>query len=278
MKKYKVGFIGYGNMAQAIVSSLILPINKHILKQFDCKLSIAVSDPDADKLKMAPKNISVTTDNNALVDACDIIVLAIKPQSARQALEGIDFSNKLVISIMASVTFSAIKDYTGNTTERIARIMPNMNAKIGMAHSAYCFYNVSEREKNLVRGIAASIGTSCEVSEEKMNAATGICGSGPAFVFEFIEAFVDNAIKNGFNRSVAFEMAVHTIIGSAALVEHLGADVDIKNLINSVCSKGGTTIEGIKHLDAHGFKDISSGAIDKAIARAEEMSIESENR
>ncbi len=278
MKKYKVGFIGFGNMAQAIVSSLVLPLNKHILRQYGCKITIAVSDPDENKLKTAPNKVLVTSDNVALVDFCDVIVLAVKPQNAKQALEGLDFSGKIVVSIMASVTIDGIKGLTGGATDKIARIMPNMNAKIGMAYSAYCFSGLSDIEKDLVRGIVSSIGNGCEVDEKEMNVSTGICGSGPAFVFKFLEAMTESGVKNGLSREKALEMSIYTLIGSAALVENYGSEVNVKELINSVCSKGGTTIEGIKHLDENSFDEIISGAIDKARHRAEEMSKENENR
>lgn len=278
MKKYKVGFIGFGNMAQAIVSALTFPINKHILKQYGCKLSIAVSDMDEEKLSIAPKKVLTTTNNQALVDYCDVIVLAIKPQVASEVLSALDFTGKIVISIMASTTISAIKAIINAKTDKIARIMPNMNAKIGMAYSAYCFENLSEDEKNLVRGIVSSIGNGCEVAESQMNVSTAVCGSGPAFVFKFIEALSDSAMKNGLDKEKALEMAIYTVIGSASLVENFGANVDIKALISSVCSKGGTTIAGINFLDENHFDDAVSGAVEKAIKRAEEMSKENENR
>ena len=278
MKKYKVGFIGFGNMAQAIVSALTFPINKHVLRQYGCKLSIAVSDTDEEKLNLAPKKVLTTTNNQTLVDYCDVIVLAIKPQVAKEVLSGLDFSGKIVISIMASTTIRAIKDIIQSKTDKIARIMPNMNAKIGMAYSAYCFENLNEDEKNLVRGLVSSIGNGCEVTESRMNVSTAVCGSGPAFVFKFIEALSDSAIKNGLSKEMALKMAIYTVIGSASLVENFGADVDIKSLISSVCSKGGTTIEGINFLNENQFDEIVCGAVEKAIKRAEEMSKENENR
>ena len=280
MKKYKVGFIGFGNMAQAIVSSLVLPLNKHILKQYDSKIAIAVSDPDAAKLESAPKKVLTTTDNAALVNYCDVIVLAIKPQTAKFALEGLDFSGKIVVSIMASVTIDAIKQITGNATDKIARIMPNMNAKIGMAYSAYCFNGLSEDEQSLVRGIVASIGNGCEVQEKDMNISTAICGSGPAFVFKFIESMANAGIENGLSSELAFEMAIYTVIGSAALIEKesFADDFSVAELVKSICSKGGTTIAGVNYLDENSFDSTVRGAIERARARAEEMSKENENR
>lgn len=281
MKKYDVGFIGYGNMAQAIVSALSSRMGKWVLKQGGFKLRLAVSDIDSEKLLSAPKGVATTTDVKALVDNCDVVVCAIKPQHAKEALEGLDFTDKIVVSIMASVTIDAIKSLTGRKTDKIARIMPNLNARIGNSYSSYCTSGLSYEENELVRWMLSTFGGFCEIDEKLMNSATGLCGSGPAFVFKFIKALVDDAVKNGFSEKVATEMAVATVSGSVNLVlynleENEG--VSLPSLINSVCSKGGTTIEGVKFLDENNFDEIVGGAVDKAAARAEEMSRENEKR
>ena len=192
MKKYAIGFIGYGNMAQAIVSALADDTSKVLIKNSGFKFDIAVSDTDVNKLADLPKKVFGTTDNAALVEACDVIVLAVKPQQAEQAIQGIDFGGKIVISIMASVTVEAIKTLTGNTADKIARVMPNLNARIGSAYSAYCTQGLDKDEKWLVQTILSVVGEARELSENQMNTATGLCGSGPAFVFKFIDALYRN--------------------------------------------------------------------------------------
>ena len=281
MKKYDVGFIGYGNMAQAIVAGLVSMDGKYILKHSaGCKLRIAVSDLDEEKLMIAPKNVAATKDTAGMVDACDVIILAIKPQQAKEALAGLDFTGKIVVSIMASVTIDAIKSITGNATNKIVRVMPNLNARIGCAFSTFTSSGLSADEKRLVSGILLTIGDFREINEDQMNSATGLCGSGPAFVFKFINALIEDAVKNGIEKEIAVPMALGTVVGSANLVDatfaEKGLDYSIDELVKSVCSKGGTTIQGVNFLNENNFDAIISGAVDKAVARAEEMSKDNE--
>lgn len=279
MKKCTIGFIGYGNMAKAIVSALASDSGRELMKTYGYKVKIAVSDSDESKLSDVSSDIAAVTDNEALVSACDAIVLAIKPQNALEALKGLDFGGKLVISIMASVTIAALKKLTGNTAQKLVRVMPNLNARVGSAYSAFCTDGLSADEKKFVFAILSSFGDARELNERHMNVATGLCGSGPAFVFKFIDSFVQNALKNGLNKEIATEMALSTIIGSAYTVgESLNDGISIDELVQSVCSKGGTTIEGVNYLNEKQFESVVSGAIDKAILRAEEMSKANEER
>lgn len=280
MKKYSVGFIGYGNMAQAITSALSTPVCAQMLKNYGYKIKIAVSDSDVEKLALAPESFARTTDNKSLVEVCDIIFIAVKPQVAKTVLEGLDFTDKIVFSIMASVQINALNEITGNKAKAIVRVMPNLNARIGSAYTTFCVENGDEEISRLAVALLSSFGDVKQLTENQMNVSTGISGSGPAFVFKFINAFYKNAVKNGISNKVALEMALGTIIGSAStvLAQSESGEVDIDTLVNSVCSKGGTTIQGVNYLDENDFENVVSGAIDKAIARAEEMSKEYENR
>jgi len=286
MKKYAVGFIGYGNMAQAIVSGLTDKLSVYLLKDAGFKLRIAVSDPDADKLAKAPKRVAVTSDNVALVDSCDVIVLAIKPQMAAEVLRDLDFTGKIVISIMASVSTVALKKLTGRTTDKIVRVMPNLNARVGSAYSTYCTTGLNKCEARLVENMLFSFGDVREVDEKFMNVTTGIGGSGPAFAFMFIDALYNAALDYGVPCDVALEMAVSTIRGSANLIEatyrqdgeYIDEKANIDELVRSVCSKGGTTIEGVNYLNENHFENVVGEAIKRAIARAEEMGKANEER
>lgn len=276
MKKYKIGFIGYGNMAQSIVKSLA---NKDVIKSLPplirCKFDLCVSDPDDAKLMCAPKGVTTTKSNNELVAKSDYVVIAVKPQSAEKALSGLDFTGKVVLSIMAGTSVKKLEKLT--KSNKIVRVMPNLNARIGQAASAYCTSGVSAEEERVALAILLSFGSASRVEEDQMDAFTGLCGSGPAFVFKFISAYVQNAIENGFSRSDAVEMAISTIAGSVNLISHTLSKADddplliIKELVTAVCSKGGTTIEGVNYLDENEFEGIVVGAIAKATARAKEM-------
>ena len=278
MKKINVGFIGYGNMAQAISSAMISGTSKYLLKNYGYKIKVAVSDRDEDKLKNLPANIVATTDNERLVELCDVVILAVKPQHASEALKNVNFSGKLVVSIMAGVSLSALEALTGGATKKIIRVMPNLNARVGASFSVYCGNETLVEEKRLVKALLSTFGEAREINENEINAAIGVCGSGPAFVFKFINALYENGVRNGLDKNFAREMALSTVIGSAYLVESAGNDVSIPELVKSVCSKGGTTIEGVNFLDENGFEGIVSDAVDKAVKRAEEMSVENEKR
>ena len=286
MKKYTVGFIGYGNMSQAIVAGLTDKLSVYLLKDAGFKLKIAVSDPDSEKLAKAPKGVLIMSDNVALVNSSDVIILAIKPQMAAEAMRNLDFTGKIVISIMASVSTIAIRKLSGYTTDKIVRVMPNLNARVGSAYSTYCTTGLDNREVKLVEKILYSFGDARKIDEKFMNTTTGIGGSGPAFAFMFLEAYYNAALNRGIPNDVALEMAVSTIRGSADLIEETYLKdgeyskdrADIDELVKSVCSKGGTTIEGVNYLNENGFENIVTEAIERAIIRAEEMGKANEER
>ncbi len=278
MKKYNIGFIGYGNMAQAITSALISEGAKSVLKAFGYKIKIAVSDLDEQKINSAPPEIAAVVDNKALVDACDIIFISVKPQVAKEVLAGLDFSNKIVFSIMASVSLKTLSSFTDNKAKALVRVMPNLNAKIGSSYSTFCLGNDDEEIRKLAVALLCTFGEVKELGEELMNVSTGLSGSGPAFVFKFIKAFYEDAKKNGIPEDTALDMAIATIMGSVAHVatKRDEGDLSLDELVKSVCSKGGTTIQGVNYLDEMNFEDIVGGAIDRAIARAGEMSKDNE--
>jgi pyrroline-5-carboxylate reductase len=274
MKKYKVGFIGYGNMAKAIVSALIKK-EKLNEKEFD----VIVFDVDDAKLaKAKEKSIAVANDNADLISKSDFVVIAVKPQMANIALNGCDFSEKVVISIMAGMSINAIEKITNHTASKIARVMPNLNAKNFASCTSYCTKGLDAEEELVVKSILESFGTVTEVKEEQMDAVTGLCGSGPAFVYKFINAFIQSAKNYGFPQKDALIMSLQTILGSVqnVMLSANGDEIDVNKMVDAVCSKGGTTIEGVNFLNEKDFESIVIDAIDKSVFRAKEMSRQNE--
>lgn len=264
MKNYKLGIIGCGNMSQAIIHSLTSEYNT-IVPQ------LIVSDLNMDTLNsIKSKRVTVTLDNRELVNSSNFVLLAVKPQAAASVLNSIDFSNKVIISIMAGVSIDKIIEMVNDTTDKIIRVMPNLNARIGASYNAYSISNITDTEEKFVSSILNSFGTANRVKEPQLNKVTGISGSGPAFVFKFIQAFIESGVEQGFDFTTARQMALETISASVALVDGEN-DTSIQNLIESVCSKGGTTIQGINFLESHNFNDIVKGAINKSILRAGEL-------
>ncbi len=275
MKKYSIGFIGYGNMARAITKSLLSGDKlKQLSKLYGIKISrIIISDKDENKLADTNRALVSASSNENLVRSSDIVVLAVKPQNAQEVTAGVDFTGKVVISIMAGISLESLYRMTGEVTEKIIRVMPNLNAKIGEAFSSFCLYRSDIELEKVARFVVSSFGKAQLLEEGKIDVATGIAGSGPAFVFKFIKAFYESGTANGLEDDVALEMALATISGSVDLIyaQSNCGQLDINNLISSVCSKGGTTIEGVNYLNENNFENTVSVAIQRAIKRAGEL-------
>lgn len=266
--KIRLTVIGCGNMARAIIDGLTSPASKAVLKSNGDVFDITVTDTQEKNLMPMRDVCRVSLDNALAVKDCGYVLIAVKPQNAESALSSLELSDKVVISIMAGVTVDKLKKLTGS--QKIMRVMPNLNARVGEAMSAYVASGLSAEEKRVAIEILGSFGRFAEVEESDMDAVTGITGSGPAFVFMTIKAFYDEAVSRGFSPELAKEFAVQTVIGSALTAERHEGDFD--TLISSVCSKGGTTIEGVNYLNENNYTDIVRTAISKAIARSEEMS------
>ncbi len=266
--KIRIAVIGSGNMARAIVSSMTNISTVAALKANGDEFRIIVSDKDEAKLMPIKPLCAVTKDNAEAVASADYVILAVKPQSAAEALSGLDLTGKTVISIMAGIGIGRLSELSG--ASNIVRVMPNLCARIGESFNAYTHVGLGKEELRVVSEILGSFGVCREVKESDMDGVTGISGSGPAFVFMTIKAFYDEAVARGFDCDTAKEMAIQTVIGSALTAEK--SDCGFDELIDAVCSKGGTTIAGVEYLNSKGYCDILRGAIGKAIERSEEMS------
>ena len=267
--KIKIAFIGGGNMAHAIVSSMTDDASRAVLMRNGDVFAITVADPEEAQLMRFKGLCNVTTDNAAAVNASDYVFLCVKPQCAAAALEPIRayLESKVVISIMAGVSVDRLSELTG--AKRIVRVMPNLNARVGESYSVYTVRGNGVDER-VIQAMLGSFGTFSRVDESKFDCVTGIAGSGPAFVFAAIKAFYDEAVSRGFDADAAKSMVYQTFYGSVLTAE--SSNEDLQTLISSVCSKGGTTIEGVTHLTESGFENILRTAISKAIARSVEMS------
>lgn len=271
MKKYSLGVIGCGNMAQSILRALTDDTVIYLLRANGYKLSVSVSDTDTKKLDCvrSPK-IKTFTDNSELVSQADVVIFAVKPQVAEAAVDGIDFGNKIVMSIMAGVTLKRLKTLVGGSERlKLVRIMPNLNARVGCSVNAYCQFGLDDGEEDFVINILGAFGQYYKVSECMMNSITALTGSGPAFAFMFIDAFIKKGIACGFDAATAKQLALDTLSGSIENVR--GFEGDISDLIDSVCSKGGTTVEGVNRLRESNFADIVSAAIDASEQRSKEL-------
>ncbi|MDP3049342.1 MAG: pyrroline-5-carboxylate reductase [Thermodesulfovibrionales bacterium] len=261
----KIGFIGGGNMAEALIKGMIQDSRFKIQDIF-------VSEPRDDRREYLEQTYGVrtTNSNKDIASSCNIIILAVKPQIMGQVLEEIKSAvtdDKTVVSIAAGITLSYLQSKLN--TKKLIRVMPNTPALVHEAMSVMslceCF---SDKDINPVREIFMSIGKVLTLPEKYMNAVTALSGSGPAFIAFFIEAMVEGGVKSGLSKENASELAIQTLLGTARLLE---TGMPPEKLREMVTSPGGTTAAGLKVFEEKGFKNIVLSAIDTAVKRAEEL-------
>ncbi len=267
-KQYKLGVIGCGFMASAILRGAVL-------SDFLKAKKIIVSDTSIEKLEKMGEELGVTvSDSNRYVaENSEYLLFAVKPQTfpeVAKELEGI--CPDKVISIMAGVKRSKIKNSLGVGIIKVARCMPNLPCSVGSGMMAVDMsdFNSDTDDIEFISNLFNCMGEVLSTDENKLDAVTGISGSGPAYVFMFIDSLIDAGIKHGLTRDEAKLLAVQTVVGGADMVVH--SDKPLNELIMSVCSKGGTTIEAVKVLEENNFRGIISDAVDACIKRSEELS------
>lgn len=268
-KQFKLGVIGCGFMANSIIKGVVK-------SDFLRSRKIIVSDPSTDKLDQIEEYGVFTTQNNKyVVENSEFLLLAVKPQHFSDVVKSLDgVLPTKVISIMAGVKKNTIKNSLGVGIIKVARCMPNLPCSIGTGAMGIDMidFNSSTDDIEFIHGVFDSLGTAISIDESKMDAVTGISGSGPAYCFLFLDALVDAGIKHGLTKDESKTLAVQTMLGAAELVSR--DEQSISELIKRVCSKGGTTIEAIKVFEEKNFRSTIMDAVDACIKRAEELSKE----
>jgi pyrroline-5-carboxylate reductase len=262
----KIGFIGGGNMAEALIKGLLagaMPADK-----------ILVSEPSDMRREhlINSYGIGLVENNLDLMEQSDIVVLAIKPQIAVEVLEeiaGAYGKEKLVVSILAGVTCATIEKFFQGAS-RVVRVMPNTPALVGEAASAICRgHHASSADLDVVKQLLETVGKVQLIDERQMDAATGLSGSGPAYIYTVIEALADGGVREGLRRDVAHALAVQTVVGAALMVRETGEHPAI--LRDQVCSPGGTAITGVSTLEKNGLRTTLMEAVSASAARSREL-------
>lgn len=261
----KIGFIGAGKMAEAIICGLIK--SKVVSSE-----KIIVSDINIERLEHLEKCFNVVTlkSNQEVASICDIVILCIKPQNFSEVLNEVDFSCvKLVISIAAGIKLSYLESKILN--KPIARVMPNNPALVQKGISAIA-QGMLVQKKDVVKIelIFKSIGEIVFVEEHLMDAITGLSGSGPAFVYLLVEAMVEAGERLGITKSIAEKLANFTVLGSAETL--LKTQKPASYLREMVTSPSGTTKAGLNVLEERGFRQSLVDAIVAAANRSKELS------
>jgi pyrroline-5-carboxylate reductase len=219
--------------------------------------------------KAAAKGIHTTANNADVVAAADVIVIAVKPYIVAKVLAetaSILTADKLLVCIAAGITIGAIEEHA--SAARVVRTMPNTPALVGEAAVGYALgTNATDADGAIVEALFR--GVVVKVEEKHLNAVTALSGSGPAYVFLFIEALADAGVRAGLSRTVALKLAAQTVRGSATMQLETGKHPGV--LKDQVTSPGGTTIAGVEALEKNGFRYAAMSAVAAANARCIEL-------
>jgi pyrroline-5-carboxylate reductase len=261
-----LGFIGCGNMAEAIIKGLI---STGTAKPQEIWASARRQERRDELARVHGLNVG---DNLTVAKAADVVVLAVKPQIMDKVLReiagAVDHA-KLVISVAAGVPIEAIERRL-HPPARIIRTMPNTPALVGCGATALAAgEHATAADLALAERLFKSVGTTVTLDEAQLDAVTGLSGSGPAYVFLIIEALSDAGVKVGLSRYNAMAMATQTVLGAAKLAQETGEHPGV--LKDRVTSPGGTAIAGLHTLEAGGLRTTLMNAVEAATRRSREL-------
>lgn len=263
-----LGFIGTGNMATAIIKGIV---SSKLLKGEQ----IAVFDILTQKSQELADEygVKVLSSENEIAKTCDTVVLSVKPVIFEPLLAKIDEdlkqNNPLIISIAAGKDINFIQNQL-SFEAKIVRVMPNINALVGAAISAYCVSSkVSEEEINFTHELCSSFGRAIAVDEKLFSIYGVIGGCSPAFAYMFIDSMARAAVKNGMPKDMALEICAASVLGSAKLILESGEHP--WELVDKVCSPAGTTIEGVASLQKNAFESTVGEAVEAAYLKDKRM-------
>ncbi|MGF7185040.1 pyrroline-5-carboxylate reductase [Desulfitispora alkaliphila] len=262
----KVGFIGGGAMAEAIIAGMVRGNSSYSEWFF-------VSDLNKERTSYLKDNygINIANSNSQLINEVDVVFLAVKPATAGEVIKPLAqiWDKQVLVSILAGTKIDKITSLFGFEVP-IIRVMPNTPSLVGSGMSALCKNNlVLDEQFEYVKNIFETVGEICLVDEGEINAITGISGSGPAYIFMVIEALIDAGVKMGLKRDLARQVAVQTVIGSANMVH--STDKHPAQLKDQVTSPGGTTIAAVSVLEEKGLRSALIKAVETASLKAEEI-------
>ncbi|MBE0501867.1 MAG: pyrroline-5-carboxylate reductase [Desulfuromonadales bacterium] len=266
LKIDSVGFVGGGNMAEAIL--------KGVLQSGYPSGQVAVFEPDSERAAYLAETyrIRIARSNRELVEQSALVVLAVKPQLLQTVLPEVVQgwgAGKLLVSILAGVTTAQLENGF-SSQPAVVRAMPNTPAMIGAGATAICSGKfLTGVELDHAWQLFATIGDVVIVDEAQMDAVTGLSGSGPAYIYAVIEALTAGGVANGLSQEIALKLATQTVIGAASMVQQTAEEPAV--LRQRVCSPGGTTLAAIELLEQRGLSAILIDAVGAATERSREL-------
>lgn len=262
-----VGFIGAGRMATALARGLISAGFVSAEQVVACDVMPAALDSFAEQT-----GARAVEGTSVVVAESDVIFLAVKPQQMTQVLDGLSSlleDRHLLISIAAGLPLAVYESALG-AERRIIRVMPNTPCLVGECAAGFSLGGAATQEDaELVESMLATVGVAVRVDEKLLDAVTGLSGSGPAYVYQVIEALSDGGVRVGLPRDVATRLAAQTVLGAAKMVLETGDHPG--TLKDAVTSPGGTTIAGIHALESGGLRGILMDAVSAATQRSREL-------
>ena len=267
----RIGFVGAGQMAQALAGGI---------SASDTKASFLVADPSTDAIaafreRTQGTEVEVAASNPELFGAADVVFLAVKPQYFEAAVDTAairssisESQTPLVVSIMAGISIAKIQQQT--SIETVIRVMPNTPCLIGKGIVAIATDPaLSQEDIDNAKHMIATVGQTVMVTEAQLDAVTGLSGSGPAFVYRFIQSLIDGGVEQGLAPEIATRLTVQTVLGAASMVLETGESC--QSLIDQVTSPGGTTLAGLAALEQRNFVETVRSAVTDATARSVEL-------
>jgi len=267
LASHTIGFIGAGNMAEALIRGLVrgghVPANR-----------ITASGPRRERLDQLATayGIQVTPDNREVARGADLVVLSVKPQILDKVLREVGAEirpGSLVVSVAAGVATETIEAAVAEGV-RVVRTMPNTPALVGAGATAISpGKRAREADLATAKAMFDAVGISVVLDEHHLDAVTGLSGSGPAYIFLILEALSDAGVKVGLSRRNAQRLAAQTVLGSAKML--LETDEHVGKLKDMVTSPGGTAIAGLHTLEEGGLRTTLINAVETATRRAREL-------
>lgn len=264
----KLGFIGLGNMATAMISGMLA---KGLVESGDIIGSARTTETVA-KVKEKYK-ITTVLDNSKVAKEADVLFLAVKPVFFPEVIEEIRDvvrEETVIVSIAAGRDLTYLREAFGRPDLKLIRCMPNTPALVLEGCTGVCpDQRVTSEDLDKVMGLLKAFGKASVVPERLMDVVVGISGSSPAYVFVFIEAMADAAVAGGMPREQAYEFAAQAVLGSAKMVLETGLHPG--RLKDMVCSPGGTTIQAVKVLEEKGFRAAVMDAVEACVEKSKNM-------
>lgn len=263
----RIGFIGAGQMATALAQGFLASG----LTTLDRMVASDVVEAARDRFRETT-GATTLAGNAGVVRQAQVIVLAIKPQKAADVLHelsGLVTADHLVVSIVAGIPLATISEALGSEC-RIVRVMPNTPCLLSAGASAFATgATATPSDAQLVERMLSTVGVAVQVAEPLLDVVTGLSGSGPAYIYQVIEALSDGGVRMGLPRDVATTLAAQTVLGAARMVLETGEHTGV--LKDNVTSPGGTTIAGLHALERGGMRASLMNAVEAATERSREL-------